>query len=156
MNSLKDLLSHLTFRKACKLLGAEGERLIRTGGRYDVDIDAQATFHDDAFRFLMGSTLVTITLDNAAEQSLCVRCAKCAEPCVHQGAALSLILEDKTALGLAAPPPQRAPVESLTGEELIQQAIRSAGSGRQVRRCGSPPRTPIPSGPKSGNEPQFG
>jgi hypothetical protein len=123
MNSLKDILSHLTFRKACKLLGAEGEKLIRTGGRYDIDIEAQATLHDDAFRFLMGSTLVTITLDHAADQSLRIRCAKCAEPCIHQGAALSLILEDKVALGLAAPPPQREPVENLTGEQLIQQAI---------------------------------
>ena len=123
MNTLKDILSHLTFRKACKLLGTEGEKLIRTGGQYDIDIDTQTTLHDDAFRFLMGSALVTITLDHAAEQSLRIRCAKCAEPCVHQGAALSLILEDKVALGLAAPPPQRVPVENLSGEELIQQAI---------------------------------
>jgi hypothetical protein len=121
MNTLKDLLSHLTFRKACKLLGAEGEKLIRAGGQYD--IDAEATLDDDAFRFLMGRTLVTITLDHAAEQSLRIRCGKCAEPCVHQGAALSMILEDKVALGLAAPPPQRVPVENLSGEELIQQAI---------------------------------
>ena len=123
MNSLKDVLSHITFRKACKLLGTEGERLIRTGGRYDIDIDAQATLTDDAFRFLMGNALVTITLNAAAEQALCIRCADCAEPCIHQGAALSLILEEKVALGLAAPPPQREPVENLTGEELIRQAI---------------------------------
>ncbi|MGA2403841.1 MAG: SNF2-related protein, partial [Syntrophobacteraceae bacterium] len=123
MNSLKDVLSHLSFRKACKLLGPDGDRLIRTGGRYDIDIDAQATLHDDAFRFLMGSARVTITLDGTAGQALCIRCTKCAEPCIHQGAALSLILEDKVALGLAAPPPQRVPVENLSGEELIQQAI---------------------------------
>lgn len=30
--TLKDRLSRLTFRQACKLLGAEGERLIRQGG----------------------------------------------------------------------------------------------------------------------------
>ena len=123
MNTLKDILSHLTFRKACKLLGADGEKLIREGGQYDIDIDTQATLNDDAFRFLMGTAKVTITLDHAAEQSLRIRCGKCAEPCVHQGAALSLILEDKVALGLAAPPPQRVPVENLSGEELIQQAI---------------------------------
>ena len=123
MNSLKDVLSHLTFRKACRVLGAEGDRLIRTGGRYEIDIDAQATLHDDAFRFVMGNALVTITLDATAEQALCIRCANCAEPCIHQGAALSLILEEKVALGLAAPPPQREPVENLTGKELIEQAI---------------------------------
>jgi len=32
MNSLKDILSHLTFRKACRLLGTEGEKLIRAEG----------------------------------------------------------------------------------------------------------------------------
>ena len=63
MNTLKDVLSHLTFSKACKLLGAEGKELIRTGGRYDIDVDSQATLHEDAFRFLMGSAMVTVTLD---------------------------------------------------------------------------------------------
>jgi SNF2 family DNA or RNA helicase len=43
--------------------------------------------------------------------------------CEHIGAALSLILEEKVLLGLAAPPPERIPVESLTEEELIEQAI---------------------------------
>lgn len=41
MINLKDKLSHLTFREACKLLGPEGGRLIREGGKYDVDIDGQ-------------------------------------------------------------------------------------------------------------------
>ncbi len=124
MSSLKDALSHLTFRKAGKLLGAEGERLIREGGRYDVDVDAQATLYTDAFRFLMGNVHVTITLDGKSGHTLQIRCSKCSEPCIHQGAALSLLLEEKTALGLAAPPPERTPVENLSGEELIRQAIK--------------------------------
>jgi hypothetical protein len=41
MIRLKDTLSHLTFRGACKLLGPEGEQLIRKGGRYDIDIAEQ-------------------------------------------------------------------------------------------------------------------
>ncbi len=39
------------------------------------------------------------------------------------GAAFSLILEEKLALGLSAPPPERQPVESLSDEELVKQAI---------------------------------
>jgi hypothetical protein len=36
MITLKDRLSHLTYREACKLLGPEGERLIRKGGKYAI------------------------------------------------------------------------------------------------------------------------
>jgi hypothetical protein len=34
-----------------------------------------------------------------------------------------LILEEKMALGLAAPPPERVPVESLSEKALIAQAV---------------------------------
>ncbi len=123
MNSLKDALAHLTFRKAAKLLGAEGDRLIRTGGQYEIDLDSQAALHNDAFRFIMERALVTVSLDGAAGRELSIRCSKCAEPCIHQGAALSTILEEKVALGLAVLPARGAPVESLNYEELMEQAI---------------------------------
>ena len=42
--TLKDRLSHLTYRGACKLLGPEGDRLIRQGGKYHIDIDEQVTW----------------------------------------------------------------------------------------------------------------
>jgi superfamily II DNA or RNA helicase len=38
-------------------------------------------------------------------------------------AALSLILEEKMALGLAAPPPERIPLEKLSEEDLVERAI---------------------------------
>jgi superfamily II DNA or RNA helicase len=123
MNTLKDVLSHLSFRNACKLLGLEGDKLIRRGGQYDIDIDLQVTLREDVFRLTVSNALVTIALDALARQKLNIRCSKCNEPCVHQGAALSLILEDKLALGLAAPPPEKLPVESLSGDELIEQAL---------------------------------
>ena len=149
MSSLKDVLSHLTFRKACKLLGPDqASGSIRAGGRYDIDIDAQVTFRDDSFRFRIGTALVVLTLDDTAEQALRIRCNRCAEPCIHQGAALSLVLEDKVALGLAAPPPQRVPVENLSGEELIQQAIeerRERASNEKMQFTSV--WTPIPFGP---------
>ncbi len=48
----------------------------------------------------------------------------------HIGAAFSLILDEKMALGLAAPPLERVPVESLSERELIENAIeRTAGTG---------------------------
>jgi hypothetical protein len=44
-------------------------------------------------------------------------------PCEHAGAAFSLILEEKLALGLAGAPPARAPAENVSEEALIAQAF---------------------------------
>ena len=41
MLTLKDILSHLTYVKACKLLGPQGEKLIWAGGKYDIDLTDQ-------------------------------------------------------------------------------------------------------------------
>ncbi len=38
MTNLKDKLSHLTYKEACRLLGPRGPELIRAGGKYDVEI----------------------------------------------------------------------------------------------------------------------
>ena len=119
MRTFKDKLAHLTFRSACKLLGPEGEKLIRRGGQYEIDIDTQITLRDEVFRLLTGKSVVEITPGVDARQALRIRCSTCAMSCEHQGAALSVILEDKLALGLSAPPPERAPVESLSAEELV-------------------------------------
>ena len=58
-----------------------------------------------------------------AQDRLHWNCTACQWPCEHAGAAFSLLLEEKTALGLAAPPPERIPVESLGEEELIRRAL---------------------------------
>ena len=49
--TLKDRLSRLTYRQACKLLGADGEQLIRLGGKWDVDIDQDVYLGGDLFRY---------------------------------------------------------------------------------------------------------
>ena len=58
MIHLKDKLSHLNFRQACKLLGPEGEKLIRTGGKYDIDLTEQVTVGRDLFSLDLGSDFV--------------------------------------------------------------------------------------------------
>lgn len=78
---------------------------------------------DDLFTLFEGRAIVTIALQGPGSQSLSVRCSVCEEPCIHAAAALSLILEEKLALGLAAPPPQNVPVESLSPEDLVRQAL---------------------------------
>ena len=121
--TLKDRLAHLNYREACKLLGQEGERLIREGGKYDVDIGEQVTCEKDLFRLNLGEAIVTFSLPPEKQRSLHFACSECSTACVHLGAAFSLILEEKLALGLSAPPPERTPVESLSDHELKKLAV---------------------------------
>ncbi len=121
--TLFDTLSRLTFIRAAKLLGPDGNRLIAAGGKYEIDISAQVEFDKDEFRLAVDSTTVTLGLSSAARDRLDWRCSTCDVPCEHAGAAFSLILEEKLALGLADAPPERVPVESLSEQALVAQAL---------------------------------
>ena len=122
MITLKDKLSHLSYQEACKLLGARGKQLIMQGGKYDIDYD-QVTINENYFKLNLGEAVVAISMDPAKNQKLDINCSLCSGFCEHKGAALSLILEEKMALGLSAPPPERIPMETLSEEALVQQAI---------------------------------
>ncbi|MFQ5496060.1 MAG: SWIM zinc finger family protein, partial [Phycisphaerae bacterium] len=121
--TLKDRLSRLTHTQACRLLGGDGERLIRQGGGCEINIDEQVYLGGDLFRLSLGGAVVTITVMAEARNRLRFNCTRCSSACEHIGAAFSLILEEKTALGLAARPADRTPVESLSEEELVQRAL---------------------------------
>lgn len=123
MITLKERLSHLTYREAKKLLGPEGDRLIREGGRFPIEIDEQIAWEDGDLRFDFGDAKVKFSLDPGSPKAFRFECSRCRPPCEHIGAALSFILEEKLALGLSVPPPERVPVESLSEEELIRRAI---------------------------------
>lgn len=123
MINLKDELSHLTYRQACKFLGPEGEGLIRAGGKYQIDITEQVVWGDNFLRLNLEDAVVTISLKSEKPKSLSLDCSECTTACEHLGAALSLILEEKLSLGLSAPPPERTPVESLSDHEVVKQAI---------------------------------
>jgi hypothetical protein len=123
MRTLKDKLSHLTYLQAVKLLGAQGKELLMVGGKFDIDVFEQVTLDNERFQLKLEGTIVDIRLDPLKHQRIKMTCSACPVICEHQGAALSLILEEKMALGLAAPPPERVPVESLSEAELIDQAI---------------------------------
>jgi hypothetical protein len=66
--TLFDTLSRLTFVRATKLLGADGDHLIAAGGKYDIDITTQVKF--DRVGFASPSTAVTLALSPAARNSL--------------------------------------------------------------------------------------
>jgi len=130
--SLQDRLSRLTFLDACKLLGPEGKTLIREGAnKWETTIAEDVFLGGDLFRLRFPKDpkggrrpVVTITLMADARQRLHWHCNRCQGACEHVGAAFSLILEEKTLLGLAAPPPEpRTPVESLGEEELVARAL---------------------------------
>ncbi len=116
------------------MLGADGEALIRQGGKHDINIDEQVHLGNDLFRLSLPGGAVTITLMAEARQRLHWNCTQCNSACEHVGAGLSLILEEKMALGLAAPPPERVPVESLSEEELVRQAIEERAERARTER----------------------
>jgi len=66
--TLFDTLSRLTFVRATKLLGADGDHLIAAGGKYDIDITTQVKFDRDRFRLTVDSTAVTLALSPAARK----------------------------------------------------------------------------------------
>jgi superfamily II DNA or RNA helicase len=123
MITLKDKLSHLTYIEACKLLGDEGKALIRQGGSYEINIDDQVVLNNDMFKLELPDACAEIGMDPVKNMQLNFRCNKCSQVCEHIGAAFSLILEEKLALGLSAPPPDRVPIESLSDEELIKREL---------------------------------
>jgi hypothetical protein len=132
--TLKDRLSRLTHCQACRLLGTGAEQLIRRGGAYEVDLGGDVYLGDDLFRLRLNGAVVTVTSMAGADQHLRWNCTRCQTACEHVGAALSLILEEKIALGLAAPPPERVPVENLNEEELVQRAIAERKERARTQR----------------------
>ena len=141
--TLRDRLSRLGYRQACKLLGEEGERLIIRGGKYDsIDIRRDIHLGDDLFRLNVDGAVATITLMSEAKQRLRWNCTRCNGACEHVGAALSVILEEKTALGLAKLPPERTPVESMGEKELVHQAIEERRERARTERMRVKPTNP--------------
>ncbi|NLS94337.1 MAG: DEAD/DEAH box helicase [Planctomycetaceae bacterium] len=132
MLTLRDRLSQLTYIEACKLLGPDGQKLIQQGSTYETeDFEQDVYLGDDLFRFNLRNAgwgqgadpIVTITLMAEVPQRLRFNCTHCSNMCEHIGAAVSLILEEKSALGLAVLPPDQIPMESLSEEELVAQAL---------------------------------
>jgi predicted nucleic acid-binding Zn finger protein len=134
MITLKDKLSQLSYTQACKVLGPQGKQLILEGGKFDIDLFEQVTLSNERFSLSLENAEVIITLDDGNMQGLNVQCDVCSGFCVHQGAALSLILEEKLALGLSAPPPERVPMESLSEEALVSQAIADRREKAQTEK----------------------
>lgn len=131
--TLIDKLSRLSYQQTIRLLGSDGVKLLRAGDKWDFNIEENVYLGEDLFRLrfpmsggvdeMAPAVAVTIRLMEASYDRLHWDCTACESLCEHVGAAFSLILDEKMTLGLAAPPPERVPVESLSERELIERAI---------------------------------
>lgn len=129
--TFRDRLSQLNFLEACKLLGKEGRKLIQRGGRFDINIEDQVYLGHDLFRVRFPErtksglpVVATVTQKTDTRNRLHWNCTCSGEACEHIGAALALVLEEKTFLGLAVAPPEPGkPLESLPENELYLRAL---------------------------------
>ncbi|MCL4223146.1 MAG: hypothetical protein KJZ91_01580 [Myxococcales bacterium] len=145
--TLRDRLSRLDFAAACKLAGPGGAALLRDGGALELELDGHV-LTDERFAIRVpgpgpgrGATEVAITLDDARPGRLRANCSRCRAACVHVGAALSLVLEEKVALGLAALPPEAGrgrrrhhAVDRLRGDQrAVGQVLPGGAAQRRAR-----------------------
>src|SRR5438094_7259606 len=130
--TLIDKLSRLSYQQTLKLLGSDAPRLLRAGDKWDFRLEEDVYLGPDLFRLKFPPAagereservIVMISLVETSYNRLQWHCTACESLCEHVGAAFAFILDEKMTLGLAAPPPERAPVESLREKELIRQAI---------------------------------
>ncbi len=138
--SFRDLLSQLTFEQSCKLIGEEGRKLILRAAHREIDIREQVRMELDQMRvtFLAPrggvEATTTLTRRNDAKNRLHWSCESCDGACEHVGAMFSLVLENKTQLGLAAPPDEREPVAELSAVEVIRQALHERRERAKAER----------------------
>jgi superfamily II DNA or RNA helicase len=120
---LRDVLSHLKYSDVKKILGPSCDRLLREGGRMEIDPASQVRLDETGMRVELGRHEVTLRLSDAAHKRVEASCSGCGPVCAHVGAAFSLVLEEKLALGLSAPPREDVPLENLTEPQLVERAI---------------------------------
>ena len=129
--TLWDRLSRLNFEQASKLLGPNAKKLIMRGaGAWELNVSEHACLSESQFRLKFpvdsdeDSPIVTIRLRDDSRQRLHWRCSHCDDPCLHVGAAFSVLLEQKIELGLAAAPSNDVPIETLNERQLVERAIQ--------------------------------
>jgi superfamily II DNA or RNA helicase len=134
--SMRDRLSHLSFEEACKILGPDGKRLLIRGGGLDLASSDALRIDDEEARVEWeagrGGLSSRIFFDPAARGRLRAECSGCTTACVHVGGLLSILLEQKTDLGLAAPPPDIA--RAVDEDHLVAQALEERAERAKTER----------------------
>lgn len=152
VNVFHQRLASLTYSQACSLLGDEGAKLIASGDQaFELDFEQDVFLGGDLYRVRVsdptvegGVAIATVTLQSTRAKQLQCNCNVCEVPCCHVGAALSYLLETKTAFGLSAPPDESVPLEHLTEPELRRRVIadreKRAAEERMKVRSTNPDR----------------
>ncbi len=142
--SLRDRLSHLSFEEACKILGPEGKRLLIRGGQLELASLENLQIDEEAARLEWAPRVVaTLALDPARRGRWKAECSACTGMCAHVGGLLSILLEQKTDLGLAAAPPETmrpADERELLARALEERAKRAKTERMRIRSAD--PSTP--------------
>jgi superfamily II DNA or RNA helicase len=122
--TLRDRLSRLTLTQALKLLGPRGKTLLAEGGAMEIDLPGAVELRSNVLRVRIDDeALVSIVEDESSVNKMHLFCSECEGVCAHVGAALSLVLEEKSALGLAEPKPQDEMPAELSEQELVAREI---------------------------------
>ncbi len=125
--TLFDRLSHLTYAQACRLLGPNAKELLARGGSLEIDVDTQIARTAERLSLDLGAARVSLELDGDIDALVatcdCVESGGARARCEHAAAVLSLVLEEKTALGLAEPPPERVAIGALSASEATERAL---------------------------------
>jgi hypothetical protein len=132
--TLHDRLSQLDFDEACRLLGPGGATLIRRGGQLEPDALEPVPVTARRIVLRISRAEVTLWLADDRPHRLRWRCSECRRTCEHIGAALSAVLEDKVALGLAEPPAGEAnDPRDLVVRAIAERADRARSEKMAVR-----------------------
>lgn len=121
--TLFERLSRLTYRQAVKLLGVRGEKLILEGGRRDINVQEQTTLAANLFRLTLSDAIVSLIEDDKFPGKMRILCSECDHHCEHAGAALAVILEEKSQLGLAKPSEGGPALLDLSEDELVRREL---------------------------------
>jgi superfamily II DNA or RNA helicase len=127
--TFQDRISHLNFERAAKLLGPSGKKLIIEGSAREVRLREDVHLGGDLLRVSFPSpaggveAIATMTLSSDAPQRLRWNCDRCETACEHVGALISFLLENKSGLRLAAPPPERETANELSEEAIVERAL---------------------------------
>jgi superfamily II DNA or RNA helicase len=144
---MRDRLSHLSFDDACKLLGPDGKRLLVEGGKLPLDSLDQLRIDDEDARLDWepgsGGLVSRLFFDPARRARLRYACSACEVACKHVAGLLSIVLEQKMDLGLAAPPPDvtcAADEAKLVAVAIEERAARA--KKERMKIVSSDPSTP--------------
>jgi len=107
-----------------------------TGGKMQINLPADAELAGNLLRVRLPNegVYVSIMEDDRSAHNMRFFCSACEGVCEHIGAAFSLVLEEKTALGLASPPPENDEPLLLTDEELEHRELLRRSDRAKMER----------------------